>query len=103
MPGKKATSPTAKPTASRKSAADSAEETLEFTPYKGLGPLRFGMSPEEVKAIMGPPDETRENKPMQQIREMRGPLELFYDLKKRKLECIDAAKTAPVTWQGKDL
>jgi len=29
--------------------------SIELFPYVGAGPLRFGMAPEEVRAILGPP------------------------------------------------
>jgi hypothetical protein len=30
---------------------------FEITPYRGVGPLTFGLSKEEVRALLGPPEE----------------------------------------------
>lgn len=76
---------------------------LEFVPYKGLGDVKFGMSRAEVKAIMGPAEKVEEDDIMEHIRETRGPLEFFFDWKKKKLDHIDAGKTASVSYNGKSL
>ena len=31
----------------------------EIVSFEGMGPIRFGMSPEEVAGIVGPPDRSR--------------------------------------------
>lgn len=78
-------------------------EPLEFVPYEGLGPVRFGMSQAQVKAALGPAEAVEEDDIMEQIREQRGPIEFAYDWEKKKLNQMTLQRQANVTLQGKSL
>lgn len=43
----------------------------DIHPYVGVGQLKFGMTPDEVAAVLGPPDGSRFNASMREIRERR--------------------------------
>ena len=76
---------------------------LEFTPYEGLGPVRFGMTRAQVKTALGAPDEVEEDDIMEQIREKRGPIEYFYDWNKKRLNQLTIRMPAAVMLKGKSL
>lgn len=44
---------------------------LSIHPYVGVGQLKFGMTPNEVAAILGPPDGSRLNADTGELRERR--------------------------------
>lgn len=68
--------------------------TWLIEPFQGMGPIRFGMPPEEVAAIVGAPDRSRQGlRPgsFREFRDVRAPvvhyrdnrvaeIEAFYDL-----------------------
>jgi len=76
---------------------------LDIKPYKGVGAVKFGMTPDEVQAVLGEPDQTQENSPMEQYHELRNGVEHIYDLKKRKLVAVHYPKDSEVHYEGADI
>lgn len=79
----------------------------EIVSFEGAGPIRFGMAPEEVAALVGAPDRSRRglrSGSFNEIRGTRAPLmrynknrvreiEAFYDLESVTFQGIDVFQT----------
>jgi hypothetical protein len=48
-------------------------------PHEGVDDIRFGMTPEEVASVAGPPDGTRHQPILERTVEQRGAVECEYD------------------------
>lgn len=73
-------------------------ETWEFKPYRSVGPLKFGMTVAQVKAILGAPKATKTTS--NQITEMRGAFKLIYDAPKGKLFSMNFQAPTPFAVGG---
>lgn len=77
--------------------------TFTIEPYVGPLPLRFGMSPEEVESVLGPPEERR-NTPYGLSERRRKPsVNLGYELLSKELEGAVFAFTEKLLYQEHDL
>lgn len=77
---------------------------VSFTiePYIGAIPLRFGMSPADVKVILGPPDELIPH-PLGSRSELRKYLSLGYDSTGSSLIEVVFSPGCNVSYRGQDL
>lgn len=80
----------------------------EIISFEGMGPIRFGMSPDEVAALVGPPDRSRRGLRLGAFHEIRGArapivrynqsrvreIEAFYDLGHVTFNGISVFETA---------
>jgi hypothetical protein len=58
------------------------EKKLTIHPYRGVGPIKFGMNPEEVSSNLGSSDKSKDDKAMRQFIEWRGKNQFIYSKKK---------------------
>jgi hypothetical protein len=49
-----------------------------LTPFEGVGPYRFGATPADCAALLGPPDRAWESRPLDEQYEQRGAAELAF-------------------------
>lgn len=73
-----------------------------FEPYISVGPIRFGMSIEEIQKILGEPKKTIKS-PMQQVREVRENLIIFYSVKNQTVEEISCSPGINVYYHNKNI
>ncbi|TCV65350.1 hypothetical protein [Neorhizobium sp. S3-V5DH] len=76
----------------------------EIVSFVGMGPIRFGMSPEEVAGIVGPPDRSRRGLRPGTFNEFRGtkaPIVRYNENRVREIEAFYDLES--VTFQGIDL
>ncbi len=69
----------------------------DIQPYVGVGQLKFGMTPDEVAAVLGPPDGSRFNADMQEIRERRreSALQAVYSANDKRL--VELGFSSPIS------
>ncbi|MEO7426176.1 MAG: hypothetical protein ABI036_13395 [Fibrobacteria bacterium] len=72
--------------------------TWEFKPYRCVGPLKFGMTVDQVKAILGAPVSSKIANG--NITEVRENMKLVYDAPKGKLYCINLRAPTPIAFGG---
>ncbi|TDK31284.1 hypothetical protein E2F50_20295 [Rhizobium deserti] len=59
----------------------------EIQPFEGVGPIRFGMTPSEVEAVIGPPDRRRKGDDGTEYRGDHAPVVNYVDGKVTEIEC----------------
>jgi hypothetical protein len=79
------------------SEADSAL----ILPYLSAGPYRFGASPSDCAAIVGPPEQVREKRALGRLLEKRGLIEAVYE--GEVLVQVELREGVPVELEGLDL
>lgn len=82
--------------------------TWEILPYVGMGPVKFGMTPEEVASLLGPPisvrtknirrnEQRQRNTPIVRFRNGHvSEIEAYYDVPNVTLNGVDIFKDNPV-------
>lgn len=59
----------------------------EIKPFESVGPIRFGMSPSEVEAAIGPPDRKRKGEDGTEYRGDRAPIVNYDNGRVTEIEC----------------
>jgi hypothetical protein len=95
-----------KPPASE-SASMSKTTTIDrwdITPYVGLGPLRFGLTRSEVRALLGDQLSVVKKWPYTNETDAYNGLGLLLEYDKEgRLECLEAFASCPIYYQGTSL
>lgn len=73
-----------------------------FEPYKGVGPIKFGMSIKEVEKILGAPSKTL-NTPGRKLREFRGGIIITYSHDTQTVDEISCTHGEMIFFHDKNL